>query len=74
MAQAGCPRLPQVAAAAVAVAAAAGEPQWLAMASTRICRPAWTTSESPERPAAARLQAGTVMLEVQGRSGGLTSL
>ena len=55
MAQAGCPRLPQARAAAAAAAAAVGEPQWLAMASTRTCRPAWTISESPERPVAARL-------------------
>ena len=67
MALAGCPRLPL----AAAVAAAAGEPQWLAMALIRTCRPAWTTSESPERPVAARLQAITVVVEMRACSGGL---
>ena len=73
MAQAGCPRLPQAAAAAV-VAAAAGEPRWLAMASIRTCRPAWTTSESPERLVAACLQASTVIVEMRGCSVALRSL
>ena len=75
MAQAECPRLPQVAAAAVvAAAAAAEEPRWLAMALTRTCRPAWTTSESPERLVAACLQASTVIVEMRGCSVALRSL
>ena len=71
MAQAGCPRLPQAAAAA---AAGAGEPRWLAMASIRTCRPAWTISESPERPVAARLQASSVIVKMRDAQVALRSL